>query len=245
MKLRAGILAALAVVALALGQSGGVRAQQACFGSSCAVPEPSPATGTGNWVRATSPTITTPTLVNATFSGRVIGGISAQNFIADQVNLNGIYGSAGSINTLTAYLVTTDAVKNSTYVLDSFANSGGYYGGSANASNGFGVGLTYRSRTTVNARDMVRISGVWTDATDATRSAAITFDTVDQAGALTERARIHAAGGLQLVGIVFASLGAPADGTLIYCPDCTIANPCAGAGTGAFAKRLNGAWVCN
>jgi hypothetical protein len=45
--------------------------------------------------------------------------------------------------------------------------------------------------------------------------------------------------------VVFASLGTPANGTLQYCSDCTIANPCAGSGTGAFAKRLNGVWVCN
>lgn len=42
-----------------------------------------------------------------------------------------------------------------------------------------------------------------------------------------------------------ANLGTPADGTIAYCSDCTIANPCAGSGTGAIAKRLNGAWVCN
>lgn len=46
-------------------------------------------------------------------------------------------------------------------------------------------------------------------------------------------------------GVAFASLGTPANGTFVYCNNCTIANPCAGAGTGAFAKRLNGAWVCN
>jgi hypothetical protein len=44
---------------------------------------------------------------------------------------------------------------------------------------------------------------------------------------------------------VFASLGTPANGTFVYCSDCTIANPCAGAGTGALAKRLNVVWVCN
>lgn len=43
----------------------------------------------------------------------------------------------------------------------------------------------------------------------------------------------------------FADLGAALNGSFIYCNDCTIANPCAGGGTGAFAKRLNGAWVCN
>jgi hypothetical protein len=40
-------------------------------------------------------------------------------------------------------------------------------------------------------------------------------------------------------------LSALNNGTILYCSDCTIANPCAGGGTGAFAKRLNGVWVCN
>ena len=44
---------------------------------------------------------------------------------------------------------------------------------------------------------------------------------------------------------VFASLGAAANGTMIYCSDCTFASPCAGAGTGAIAKRLAGAWRCD
>lgn len=43
----------------------------------------------------------------------------------------------------------------------------------------------------------------------------------------------------------FANLGTPANGVFIYCSDCTIANPCAGGGTGALAKRLNSIWVCN
>ena len=50
---------------------------------------------------------------------------------------------------------------------------------------------------------------------------------------------------IQFVGVAFAALGAPANGTLIYCSDCTIASPCAAAGTGSIAKRLNGVWVCN
>lgn len=46
-------------------------------------------------------------------------------------------------------------------------------------------------------------------------------------------------------GNVFANLGTPANGAVTYCSDCTVANPCAGGGTGALAKRLNGAWTCN
>ena len=47
------------------------------------------------------------------------------------------------------------------------------------------------------------------------------------------------------MGVTFANLGTPSNGTIVYCSDCTIAYPCAGGGTGALAKRLNGAWVCN
>ncbi len=46
-------------------------------------------------------------------------------------------------------------------------------------------------------------------------------------------------------GLAFGALPASANGTVIYCTDCTIASPCAGAGNGAIAKRLNGIWVCN
>ena len=41
------------------------------------------------------------------------------------------------------------------------------------------------------------------------------------------------------------TLGTPSNGAVVFCSDCTIANPCAGGGTGAIAKRLNGIWVCN
>jgi hypothetical protein len=55
----------------------------------------------------------------------------------------------------------------------------------------------------------------------------------------------------------FSQLGGQNDGTLTYCADCTVATPsscstanpsacvCASGGTGAFAKRVNGAWFCN
>jgi len=56
---------------------------------------------------------------------------------------------------------------------------------------------------------------------------------------------------------VFASMGTAANGSFRYCSDCTVATPatctanllsscvCAGGGSGAVAKRLNGAWYCN
>ncbi len=51
--------------------------------------------------------------------------------------------------------------------------------------------------------------------------------------------------GVGLEAIALADLGAPANGTVIYCSDCANAsNPCTGTSTGAVAKRLNGAWDC-
>lgn len=52
-------------------------------------------------------------------------------------------------------------------------------------------------------------------------------------------------GSILLNGVLQANLGTPSNGTVVYCSDCTIANPCASGGTGALAKRLNGVWVCN
>ena len=50
---------------------------------------------------------------------------------------------------------------------------------------------------------------------------------------------------VQMASYTFATLPTPTNGYIVYCSDCTIANPCAAAGTGAFAKRIAGSWVCN
>jgi len=43
----------------------------------------------------------------------------------------------------------------------------------------------------------------------------------------------------------FANLGAPPPGMMLWCSDCTTANPCAGAGAGAIARRVNTTtWNC-
>jgi hypothetical protein len=73
---------------------------------------------------------------------------------------------------------------------------------------------------------------------------ATTLGTGTTAQTLATRLTISEAG-LLLAAITQANLGTPANGTIAYCSDCTIANPCAGGGTGALAKRLNGVWVCN
>jgi len=66
-------------------------------------------------------------------------------------------------------------------------------------------------------------------------------------GVLTTQLTIQGGGGItQNQGTVFAGLSSAfPNGSYVYCPDCTNAsNPCVGGGTGAFAKRLGGAWDC-
>ena len=52
-------------------------------------------------------------------------------------------------------------------------------------------------------------------------------------------------GTLRLGAWTFSKLGSAPNGTIRFCADCTISSPCVAGGTGAIAKRLNGAWVCN
>lgn len=88
--------------------------------------------------------------------------------------------------------------------------------------------------------------------------AATTF--VDTAAVITGHSQPHNSGGGPVggsaalgwwaprfvsSGTLFANLGTPQNGTFTFCPDCIVAAVCLGGGTGAFAKRLNGAWVCN
>lgn len=46
-------------------------------------------------------------------------------------------------------------------------------------------------------------------------------------------------------GASWSSLGTQANGSTVYCSDCTTANPCKGGGTGALAQRVRNAWICN
>lgn len=63
----------------------------------------------------------------------------------------------------------------------------------------------------------------------------------------TTRVTIPVQNALRFSSFTFANIAThlTTNGEIGYCSDCTIANPCAGAGTGAFAKRLNGVNVCN
>lgn len=81
------------------------------------------------------------------------------------------------------------------------------------------------------------------------KSGAMTIGRVATANAdnqsMTTDVTFDANGMIKITSVAFANLGTPSNGTIVYCADCTIASPCAGAGTGALAKRLNGAWICN
>jgi hypothetical protein len=55
---------------------------------------------------------------------------------------------------------------------------------------------------------------------------------------------LYLGGFVSLGSTTLLALGSPANGIVIYCSDCTKATPCAGGGTGALAKRINGAWDC-
>ena len=45
--------------------------------------------------------------------------------------------------------------------------------------------------------------------------------------------------------MTYSQLQAWANGSYVYITDGTVGSSCSGGGTGAFAKRVNGAWVCN
>jgi hypothetical protein len=74
----------------------------------------------------------------------------------------------------------------------------------------------------------------------------------DGAIAMTERARFSRTGGMTIAPLTQGNLGAPANGTIVYCSNCDPAIAGAGptvcstggASSGALAIRLNGAWTC-
>jgi hypothetical protein len=49
---------------------------------------------------------------------------------------------------------------------------------------------------------------------------------------------------LYTMGILYANLGTPPDGTMTFCPDCAVGSTCTGSGTGSLAIRIGGVWVC-
>jgi len=76
-------------------------------------------------------------------------------------------------------------------------------------------------------------------------------------GSSTKAWRIHSdgtrvnlhlpVGALRFTGVTQANLVNVdlGPGTIVYCTDCTKATPCAGSGTGAWAKRRPNGWDCD
>ena len=56
---------------------------------------------------------------------------------------------------------------------------------------------------------------------------------------------IDLAGGGGAGGVAFTSLPSVANGVIVWCNNCTEADPCATTGAGAFAKKMNSRWKCN
>lgn len=123
----------------------------------------------------------------------------------------------------------------------------------ATATNLFSCSTTFASGT-LTANTPMQLTQTWNnagvnfvglsvDVTD-TNSTTSSYPVQVNVGGSTAW-QVRKDGQMYLKAVAFADLTAPPDGSISYCSDCTIANPCAGAGTGALAKRLNGAWICN
>jgi len=82
------------------------------------------------------------------------------------------------------------------------------------------------------------------------RNSNSTLQIVDDAHAnvlwtMDDGGNVQQTGAITLRSLPWGSLPVSPNGTLFYCSDCTKTTPCTITGTGAIAKRLNGAWDCN
>jgi hypothetical protein len=110
--------------------------------------------------------------------------------------------------------------------------------------------------TVAASAQFTRLNGrlVWTtghmlfspdNASDIGASGATRPRTIYAATSVNVGSGVYNGDSFRLAATLFANLGTPSNGLVMYCSDCTKATPCAGAGTGAIAKRLNGAWDCD
>lgn len=89
--------------------------------------------------------------------------------------------STGGDITLTGVTANTSTVQDRVVIQ---TNSSG------TPSNSFGGALIFKGESsTTDNRDMVRLSAIWTNATDASRSSALVYSDVSSAGSITERFR--------------------------------------------------------
>jgi hypothetical protein len=113
-----------------------------------------------------------------------------------------------------------------------------YYNSGTNPAS---VGLLrdVNAATSISARNAANSANINEIGTDASNNIVL--------GDPTNAASLTAQNPLIPKTFTFATIGTnlTTNGQIGYCSDCTIANPCAGGGTGAIAKRLNAINVCN
>lgn len=138
---------------------------------------------TGSWTGSSA--------VNTGLNVNVSGGTTNYAALFNGGNVGIGYSSPGT----QLHVRTTDAVTNTrSNVLTIDHNTSGTVG------NYFGSNILFQLQTTAALaasgamRDAASISAMWTNATDASRTSAIAFNTVNSAGALTEKVRISPSG---------------------------------------------------
>lgn len=148
----------------------------------------------------------------------VVGGAKTPTDVVVQGNT---IGTAGAANTH-RYGINVASTGTRTMILDNTV-----FGAATAAYNAVDTNVIVRFSDVA--------AGRWERITDGTSA----FVNVDSLGSLSVFKST------QPGTLTFSTLGTPGNGFMTFCSDCTIANPCAGSGTGAIAKRLNGVWVCN
>jgi hypothetical protein len=187
------------------------------------------------WAQFIEPSSGSPVMVSRGFTLR---SDNAKNLVARGTALAGSTGSdvkVGSTNWRTAGTLFDVQNAGTTVVAVDYAGNILLHAGNVWQSSGAGIDINANRAAGYTGRDI----GLYAQ---QIRTAGRLVGIGDASG---EKSWFTYQGALGQTGVAFADLGTPADGTLLYCTNCTVANPCAAGGTGAFAKRLNGAWVCN
>jgi len=187
--------------------------------------------------------ITLTTTASASASGTYYIGITQfphENLFSGITTHNGILGSSGYNGVPNVFLVWNTG--DCSYNCDPFTSLQWYTKpmlmGSERQLQGFTSQINVGGSTTstfFDAQDLVGTSlfKIQRNSNQVDVSAFENIKFAADQGIIPSNARTH------------SQLGSWANGTLIYCSDCTIANPCGSGGTGAIAKRLNSTWVCN
>lgn len=162
-----------------------------------------------------------------------------------------VVGPASATDTAIALFdgLTGKVLKNSTITVDGSGNVGGLglvgfttLGVMSHVEN---VGFTYSNGFFAQTHDISALGDprtiTWPDAAGTVTLGGNTFTGTGSVVRATAPTLTTPVAGT----VAFAALGTPADGTFVYCSDCTKATPCAGSGSGAFAKRIAGAWDCD